>query len=70
VLRGLKFCHGYIDDVLVASKDEEEHRHHLEEVFKRLKKYGLSINVAKNVFEEHEVGVHGIQSYKKWNQPS
>jgi len=38
VLRELKFCHGYVDDVLVASKDEEEHQHHLEEVFKRLKK--------------------------------
>jgi len=30
VLRGLKFCHEYIDDVLVASKDEKEHQHHLE----------------------------------------
>ncbi|RLU20853.1 hypothetical protein DMN91_007467 [Ooceraea biroi] len=50
VLRGLEFCHGYIDDLLIASKTEEEHRAHLEEVFKRLKKYRLFINVAKSQF--------------------
>lgn len=33
VLRGLDFCRSYIDDLLVASKDEEEHRKHLELVF-------------------------------------
>jgi len=64
VLRGLKFCHGYIDDVLVASKDEEEHQHYLEEVFIRLKKYGLSINVAKSIFAEHEVEYLGYKVTK------
>jgi len=52
----------------VASKDEE-HRHHLEEVFKRLKKYGLSINVAKSVFAEHEVEYLGYKITKNEISP-
>lgn len=55
MLRGLNFCHGYIDDLLVAPIDEEEHRRHLEQIFQRLKERGLSINVAKNKFAEEEV---------------
>jgi len=47
ILRGLNFYHGYIDDILIASKNEEEHRRHLEKIFQRLSEHGLSINVAK-----------------------
>jgi len=53
----------------VASKDEEEHRHHLEEIFKRLKKYGLSINVAKSVFAEHEIEHLGYKFTKNGISP-
>jgi len=69
VLRGLKFCHGYIDDVLIASKDEEKRQHHLEEVFKRLKKYCLFINAAKSVFAEHEVEYLGYKVTKNGISP-
>ena len=37
VLRGLKFTYAYIDDVLIASSSEEEHKQHLRLVFNRLK---------------------------------
>jgi len=63
-LRELKFCHGYLDDLLIASKNEEEHQQHLEEVFKRLKKFGLSINVAKSKFLETEVEYLGYKVTK------
>ncbi|CAL1683860.1 unnamed protein product [Lasius platythorax] len=69
VLRGLKFCHGYVDDLLVASKDDQEHQQHLEEVFKRLKKHGLSINVAKSKFAENEVEYLGYKVTKDGIQP-
>lgn len=70
VLRGLKFCHGYLDDLLVASKDEEEHRTHLEQIFQRLRKYGLSINVAKSRFAEEEVEYLGYTVNKEGIRPT
>ncbi|XP_067209947.1 uncharacterized protein [Linepithema humile] len=41
VLRGLDFTYCYIDDVLIASRDQEEHVQHLREVFARLSEHGL-----------------------------
>ena len=50
VLRGLTFCYGYIDDLLIASCNREEHTRHLRQVLERLSNYGLLINVSKSVF--------------------
>lgn len=50
VVRGLDFCYVYLDDILVASKSEEQHRTHLLELFQRLDSYGVSLNPAKCVF--------------------
>jgi len=36
VLRDLDFCYVYIDDILVASRSEEEHLQHLRILFNRL----------------------------------
>ena len=44
VLRGLDFVFCYIDDILIFSKDIEEHRKHLALVFERLGYYGLVLN--------------------------
>ncbi len=35
VLRGLPFAYGYIDDILIASANSEEHIQHLKAVFER-----------------------------------
>ena len=43
----LDFAFVYIDDILVASTSVEEHRRHLEIVLERLKKFHLSLNLAK-----------------------
>ncbi|VDL65111.1 unnamed protein product, partial [Hymenolepis diminuta] len=48
VLHGLRFVFAYIDDILVASENEEEHKKHLEIVFERLNSRGLIINLSKN----------------------
>ncbi len=50
VLRGLHFCFGYIDDLLIASHSPDEHLHHLRLVLERLEAHGIVINVAKSVF--------------------
>jgi hypothetical protein len=42
---GLNFCFVYIDDTLIGSVKEEEHKKHLYLVFQRLHKYGLTINL-------------------------
>lgn len=34
VLHGLDFCYAYIDDILVASKSEQEHEKHLRNYFR------------------------------------
>nr|VZI49775.1 unnamed protein product [Spirometra erinaceieuropaei] len=49
VLRGLPFVYAYIDDLLVASRNEEEHKEHLALVFNRLDKFGVVINPSKCV---------------------
>ncbi|POM64616.1 Gag-pol fusion protein [Phytophthora palmivora] len=45
----------YLDDIIVFSQDEEEHLEHLRIVFKRLKKYGGSLNGKKCYILRKEV---------------
>ena len=50
VCQGLYFTFVYIDDILVASEDEDTHLDHLHQLFQRLKDYGLVVNVSKCTF--------------------
>lgn len=50
VVKGLEFVFVYIDDILVASKDETQHRQHLRILFQRLLDYGLTVKVSKCLF--------------------
>lgn len=50
VLHGLPFCFVYMDDLLIASADEEEHLQHLRSVFHRLEEHGLVISLSKCKF--------------------
>lgn len=68
VCAGLDFAYVYIDDILVASSSEEEHRNHLDTLFQRLAEFGLTINPAKCVFGSekleflsHDVTADGIR---------
>ena len=65
VLRGL---HTYIDDVLIAIRNKEEHLQHLQQVFIRFKEYGVTINpdkcqlgVSSLQFLSHTVDKDGIR---------
>ncbi|UYV61001.1 hypothetical protein LAZ67_1003054 [Cordylochernes scorpioides] len=52
VTKGLDFVFVYIDDVLIASKNENDHIQHLHTIFKRLSDHGLTVNISKSVFRK------------------
>ena len=67
VCQGLDSVFVYLDDILVASRDQDEHRAHLNQLFERLKAHGLVINLEKCQFAQpslrffgHQVSVDGI----------
>ena len=48
------FAMGYLDDIIIFSKTEEEHLRHLEEIFVRLCKFGLKMKREKcSFFKKH-----------------
>ena len=55
VLQGcLKFAMGYLDDIIIFSRTEEEHLEHLEQICKKLRDYGLKMKREKcNFFKKH-----------------
>lgn len=68
VLQGLDFLYNYLDDVIIASENENQHKTHLEQVFQRFKNFGLTINLSKCRFGQksveflgHEVSIEGIK---------
>ncbi|BHF80779.1 hypothetical protein SprV_0702390700 [Sparganum proliferum] len=68
VLRGLPFVYAYIDDLLVASRNAEEHKEHLALVFDLLDQFGVVINPSKCVlgvpsldFLGHHVDAQGLR---------
>ena len=69
VLRGLNFCHCYIDDIIIAPTNADEHEKYLRAVFERLDKHGLSINVSKCVFGASEVDYLGYNISKDGTRP-
>ena len=64
---GLPFVFIYLDDILIASPNMEEHKSHLAAVLKRLSDFGLIINPAKCLWAQstvpflgHEVTAAGV----------
>ncbi|XP_059225766.1 uncharacterized protein LOC131997911 [Stomoxys calcitrans] len=49
VIQGLDFCYAYIDDILIASNNKEEHLEHLRKLFSRFREFGVTINYFKSV---------------------
>ncbi|UYV72042.1 hypothetical protein LAZ67_9001620, partial [Cordylochernes scorpioides] len=60
VLQGLDFAYAYIDDVLIASDSENQHASHLQQLFGRLRDYGLAINETKCTFGQTSVKFLGF----------
>ncbi|GFU90366.1 retrovirus-related Pol polyprotein from transposon opus [Trichonephila clavipes] len=58
VLFGLEFVFPYLDDILVASETEEEHKTHLKLVFDLLQKHGLRVHISKSTLALDRFNVH------------
>ena len=76
ILRELPFVYNYIDDLLIASKTEQDHKEHLKQVFQILANYKLSINMEKSFFFKqqikflgHIITAQGLQTDPKKVQP-
>ena len=61
VVRGLEGVFVYVDDILVASKNEKNHGHHLSALFTRLELFGLVISPEKSMFGVNQVDFLGYQ---------
>ena len=45
---------GYLDDIIIFSRSEEEHLDHIEQVFQRLEEAGLKLSLEKcSFFKKH-----------------
>ena len=65
--QGLPFVFVYLDDILVASRNREDHQQHLRQLFDRLQAAGLILNLEKCLFGQpslrfigHDVTADGI----------
>ena len=61
VCRQLPGVFVYIDDILVASKNKDEHEAHLRKLFARLTQYGLVVNPMKSILGSKEVNFLGFK---------
>ena len=54
VLDNIDFAMGYLDDIIIFSRSEEERLDHIEQVFKRLEEAGLKLSLEKcSFFKKH-----------------
>ena len=70
VISGMEnFCFAYVDDLLVASTDAEEHKSHFRMLFQRLADYGLIINAKKNQIGQDDLEFLGYRITKGGLRP-
>lgn len=69
VTRDLPGVFSFVDDILIASKNENEHLSHLQSLFSRLSDYGLCINVSKCLFGVPSIEFLGFHLTEQGLQP-
>ncbi|GFX18045.1 retrovirus-related Pol polyprotein from transposon opus [Trichonephila clavipes] len=69
VTRNLEGVYASVDNILIASRDPEEHHKYLKALFSRLHEYGLSINVSKCVFGVSKIDFLGFHLSEEGMQP-
>lgn len=61
VLRGLKNTFVYIDDILIASENEAQHKIDVLNVFNRIKEYNLIVSLKKSEFNKKTMQFLGFE---------
>lgn len=69
VTRDLTGVFAFVDNILIASKNPQEHYEHLKALFKKLQEYGLSINVSKCTFGVSSIDFLGFHLSEKGIEP-
>lgn len=69
VFRGMECVFAYLDDVFIASSNEETHISDLTEVFQRLSDFGIVINLEKSVFGVNKIEYLGFEVSEKGISP-
>ena len=67
VLRGCDFAMGYLDDIIIYSRSEQEHLEHLEEIFIRLKAAGLKLKLEKCFFFKKTHPISWTLNLSRWH---
>ncbi|GFW43847.1 hypothetical protein TNCV_2854801 [Trichonephila clavipes] len=65
----MSFGFPYLDDILIASENEEQHKTHLKFVFNRLQKYGLRVNISKSTLGVTHLEFLGYLIIPEGSQP-
>ncbi|GBL84767.1 hypothetical protein AVEN_93809-1 [Araneus ventricosus] len=50
VIRDISSCYAYVDDLLIASTDQESHKSDFDLVFSKLSEHGIVVNPQECVF--------------------
>ena len=69
VIHNLKNILAHIDDLLVHTKDHLQHLEILDQLFTRLRKHGLKINLVKSIFGAPEMNYLGYKFTSKGVEP-
>ena len=60
MLAGLPFATAYLDDIIVVSHSQEDHRRHLHAVFERIIDYGFCVRLGKCSFYQPSTKYLGL----------
>ena len=60
MLAGLPFATAYLDDIIVVSHSQEDHRRHLHAVFDRINDYGFRVRLGKCSFYQPSIKYLGF----------
>ncbi|GBN12077.1 Transposon Ty3-I Gag-Pol polyprotein [Araneus ventricosus] len=60
IIRDIPSCYAYVDDLLIASVDQESHKSDLDLVFSKLSEHGIVVNPQKCVFGQSELKFLGF----------